>query len=170
MHRQTHFPNRQTPWFYIYQSAARVTDNQHMNATANARLAWFERMVDSERRMDDTTRSDLLKWERANADGHSVSTRDWPGWEALIGTWPEVRETVRPTTLYRLWDRSGALLYVGITYEWESRRADHSTKAWWPEVFRIKLTEYPTRAAALEAEGVAIRTEDPVHNIVGRAA
>ena len=69
--------------------------------------------------------------------------------------------------LYRFYDESGQLLYVGITDSPRSRWSDHKkTKAdtWWPQ-FRVVHTEwYPDRAAAEAAEIRAIRTEWPLHN------
>lgn len=74
-----------------------------------------------------------------------------------------------PTTLYRLRDAADTLLYVGIAgnpgRRFEQHRAD---KPWWGNVTHIALEHHPTREAALEAETVAIRTENPLHNIAGR--
>jgi predicted GIY-YIG superfamily endonuclease len=75
-----------------------------------------------------------------------------------------------PTTLYRLYDNTDALLYIGIAGNPGRRFEQHRTeKPWWGDVTRITLEHHPTREDALEAELAAIRTENPRHNINGRA-
>lgn len=47
--------------------------------------------------MTEEQKQELEKWEVENIDGHSISTADWPGWEAIIGKKPHkfrVREKV----------------------------------------------------------------------------
>lgn len=74
-----------------------------------------------------------------------------------------------PHYVYRLFDESGRLLYVGMTYDPRSRRLAHkSDKPWWDEVASWRLTIYPNRAHALRVEARAILTEDPAYNIRGR--
>lgn len=69
--------------------------------------------------------------------------------------------------LYRMYDATDALLYVGITMNVEDRFADHrAMKAWWAEVVDIKLEHFPTREAVEQAERDAIRTERPRFNVV----
>lgn len=73
-----------------------------------------------------------------------------------------------PTALYRLFSAT-RLLYVGITGDLKARFATHAAlKPWWPDVARKTVGLYATRDEAAEAELVAIRTEDPLHNIAGR--
>ncbi len=75
-----------------------------------------------------------------------------------------------PTTLYRLDDAQGALLYVGIAGNPGRRFEQHKKdKPWWGDVANIRLEHFATRVDALAAEGVAIRTENPRHNIAGRS-
>lgn len=70
------------------------------------------------------------------------------------------------TSLYRLYDEAGGLLYVGITKSVQRRWTEHeTTKSWWPEVTAATLEHYPTREAALEAERAAIIAERPRHNV-----
>lgn len=72
------------------------------------------------------------------------------------------------TTLYRLYARSGRLLYVGITDDWSKRRVQHAAdKDWWHQVDQVALVEFEDRLAAIDAERRAIRAEQPAHNIVG---
>jgi hypothetical protein len=73
----------------------------------------------------------------------------------------------QPTAVYRLFDRAGVLLYVGMTHDVATRWREHRRrKAWWDQVAREDLTSYPTRGEAEEAELHAIVTEDPRHNTV----
>jgi hypothetical protein len=73
----------------------------------------------------------------------------------------------QPTAVYRLSDRAGALLYVGMTHDVTTRWREHRRrKAWWDQVAREDFTWYPTRGQAEEAELHAIVTEDPRHNTV----
>lgn len=71
-----------------------------------------------------------------------------------------------PHVLYRLYDYAGELLYIGITGDWERRRAEHAAdKEWWRRVQQVALAEFPSRAEAMNAERIAIRTEHPTYNI-----
>lgn len=72
------------------------------------------------------------------------------------------------TTLYRMFDAAGQLLYVGISARalgrWEAHRHD---KSWWSEVDRITVEHFPSREEALAAETAAIIAERPRYNIAG---
>lgn len=74
-----------------------------------------------------------------------------------------------PTTLYRLYDATNCLLYVGVAgnpgRRFEQHRAD---KPWWGDVAHATLEHHPSRDDALAAETAAIRTENPRHNVAGR--
>ncbi|MFE2140221.1 GIY-YIG nuclease family protein [Streptomyces sp. NPDC059456] len=71
------------------------------------------------------------------------------------------------TALYRLYNATGALLYVGITCDPERRFGDHTTKGWWSTVDHGTLKWFNSESLALEAELEAILTEAPKHNIQG---
>lgn len=72
-----------------------------------------------------------------------------------------------PTTLYRFFGDGGALLYVGITVNFDQRREQHSKdKKWWSEVKRWTATEHPCRMDAIGAEAEAIQSELPKYNYV----
>lgn len=76
----------------------------------------------------------------------------------------------RPTELYRVYDRKGALLYVGITWNFPERRRDHrKEKPWWSLVdeSRTERVTFASGAAAAAAEEAAIRSEAPRYNISG---
>jgi predicted GIY-YIG superfamily endonuclease len=67
--------------------------------------------------------------------------------------------------VYRLFDKEGNLLYVGVTSSVAARFAAHEEeKAWWHEVNEVKQELFDTREEAFRAEKVAIRTEDPTYN------
>lgn len=76
-----------------------------------------------------------------------------------------------PTALYRFYDAAGVLLYVGISRNPVARWAQHATdKAWWPQVRKKTVELFGSRREAEIAEGRAIRSESPLHNLApGRA-
>lgn len=71
------------------------------------------------------------------------------------------------TALYRLFDKKGRLLYVGISsdpgFRWRQHRGD---KGWWPKVVDKQVTWFATRMLALQAEALAVHTEAPIHNSI----
>ncbi|MFF8659494.1 GIY-YIG nuclease family protein [Streptomyces huasconensis] len=75
-------------------------------------------------------------------------------------------ETPVPTALYRLRNKRRELLYVGVSndlaWRWRSHAAD---KEWWPQVATRSIEWFPTRSHALAAEALAIRAEQPLHNV-----
>jgi hypothetical protein len=77
--------------------------------------------------------------------------------------------TQEVVTLYRSYDKEGVLLYVGVTNAYWRRRGQHSASSPWRDL-ATKWTreEYPTRAAALEAERHAIQNENPIYNTTGK--
>lgn len=67
--------------------------------------------------------------------------------------------------VYRFFDRADAVLYVGSTRSFFSRRRTHEKSApWWPEVYRETIEPFPSVVAASMAEVSAIRAERPRHN------
>lgn len=71
-------------------------------------------------------------------------------------------------TLYRLWNQSHVLLYVGVTDNLERRLEQHAAeKDWYPEVASVSTEELPTMRLALESEARAIFWEQPRFNILG---
>jgi predicted GIY-YIG superfamily endonuclease len=71
----------------------------------------------------------------------------------------------KPTKLYRHFDASGELLYVGISNNVLHRLKQHEVAAAWQEqITTITIERYPTRQAALDAEREAIWRENPRHN------
>jgi len=70
-----------------------------------------------------------------------------------------------PHALYRFFDRTDALLYIGISVNLPARLRQHrSDKAWWLAISRVQVEYFPIRRAALDAEKHAIETEGPLFN------
>lgn len=69
--------------------------------------------------------------------------------------------------VYRMFDRAGKLLYVGMTGH-VARFDNHATKRWFPCVASITLEWHDTKAAAAVNERRAIDAERPRYNIAGR--
>lgn len=72
--------------------------------------------------------------------------------------------------MYRIYDGDDQLLYIGITVDIKTRLNHHRKKPWWQEVARIDVDDaYLDRASALEAETLAIGTENPTWNVRKRS-
>lgn len=69
--------------------------------------------------------------------------------------------------LYRLYDRDGDLLYIGVSKDpWRRFRGHRRTSPWIRKARRGRIQVFPTIDAALAAEREAIRTERPRFNVV----
>jgi len=70
-------------------------------------------------------------------------------------------------TLYRFYDASDQLLYIGITLDPIARlRAHRATKGRrWAQIATITLEQFPDRTSIIRAEAEAIRNERPLWNI-----
>ena len=73
--------------------------------------------------------------------------------------------------VYRVYDRNGALLYIGSTRELEARKAIHRSDHASPIAFAMQMcaarwdtTEYATYEEAKAAEVAAIKAEAPFLN------
>lgn len=71
------------------------------------------------------------------------------------------------TAVYRLYDVSGKLLYVGISRDPMTRWAQHQGQGWWTRVASYAVSWHPDRVAAAREESEAIEHEAPVHNRPG---
>lgn len=70
--------------------------------------------------------------------------------------------------MYRCYDKTGRLLYVGSTINMPRRMSDHRQAAWWmPLVIKTRMQVFPTVEAARAAESLAIQEKTPLCNIVG---
>jgi predicted GIY-YIG superfamily endonuclease len=68
--------------------------------------------------------------------------------------------------VYRLYDESGRLLYIGSTGNARRRQYEHSCESWWwPQVARIRVQMFGTREAAQAAERAAVSVEAPAFNV-----
>lgn len=58
-----------------------------------------------------------------------------------------------PACVYRYYDGSGTLLYVGVTKRGITRNLEHAShKEWWPFVSRQEVDHFPTYREALDCE------------------
>ncbi len=76
------------------------------------------------------------------------------------------------TTLYRLYDEEGWLLYIGITGRGITRLHGHARgpACWWRAVRSATFQHFSSRERAEEAEREAIRTEFPFENVMHNGA
>lgn len=80
--------------------------------------------------------------------------------EVTAGQTDDVR-----TAVYRLYDKDGTLLYVGMSSNPEVRCGAHAIKQpWWPEVADRKDVWFENRIDACVGERRAIQGENPLHN------
>lgn len=80
-------------------------------------------------------------------------------------SWVDVMSAV-PTALYRHFNKSGELLYVGISLNTLNRLGQHKKNAhWFSTISNVTIEHYVTREEALQAETKAIQSENPAHNI-----
>jgi predicted GIY-YIG superfamily endonuclease len=80
-----------------------------------------------------------------------------------------IRRTVEvrwsPHTVYRAFDATGTLLYIGCTVDFERRKKQHSyTSRWFFDAVEWTTEEYPTFRTARDAERHAIETEGALYN------
>lgn len=69
--------------------------------------------------------------------------------------------------LYRIYDASGVLLYVGATTKPSARVHTHSvTQPWWDDAARIDLQHFGALDELNSAERAAIESEKPRHNVL----
>lgn len=74
--------------------------------------------------------------------------------------------TPRPTALYRVFDETDTLLYIGISNSVLRRLAQHMQgKGWSKRVKRVEVEHYEERTLAAKAEEAAILAESPLFNI-----
>lgn len=72
----------------------------------------------------------------------------------------------RCVDLYRYFDSSGRLLYVGISNSAFARSHQHRRKAsWWDLASSMVIEHHPDRERALIAEAHAIVKERPIYNV-----
>ena len=74
------------------------------------------------------------------------------------------------TALYRNYDRTGVLLYVGISLHPDRRLNEHRSTEWFDSIDEIEIEWFDCRKSARCAELKAIRDEHPLYNIAHNAA
>lgn len=72
--------------------------------------------------------------------------------------------TPHPVALYRHFDGTGRLLYVGVSRSPLRRTGQHADAEWATEIHRVEFEFFPTLAEARKAETRAIVAERPAHN------
>ena len=73
------------------------------------------------------------------------------------------------TGLYHVIGEADLLLYIGVSKHFGIRWQQHAQKQpWWNERQRMTVDLYDTRDEALDAEALAIFTEQPKYNILHR--
>lgn len=73
-----------------------------------------------------------------------------------------------PHDIYRFYDATGRLLYVGISLHAAQRASQHRRdKRWWNDVARMEVQHLPTmrRSVAEEIEREIIAKERPIYNV-----
>lgn len=75
--------------------------------------------------------------------------------------------TAGRTAVYRLFDASDRLLYVGEGKDPDVRRRAHGRRKWGGQIARMTVEWHPTRDDALAVELQAIRSENPAYNEAG---
>lgn len=68
--------------------------------------------------------------------------------------------------LYRHFDATGALLYVGISMSAVNRLSQHRYSPWFKEIARVEIERCSTREYAGFLEAFVIKTEKPKYNVV----
>lgn len=72
--------------------------------------------------------------------------------------------------VYRIYNRRGGLVYVGITNDLMTRIGDHRKRSlWWPVGATVRWSEHDSRAAARREEVRLIRRHRPPNNIESNA-
>lgn len=80
-----------------------------------------------------------------------------------------LESAIGPAYVYRVYDETGDLIYVGCTQDLNQRLATHATASWWAyQAAKVKATVHRSLAIAAEVELELIRAERPRWNIVGK--
>jgi hypothetical protein len=69
------------------------------------------------------------------------------------------------TSLYRHYNATGELLYVGISLSAINRLYEHKNSVWFADITKVDIEQFETRMLAIDAETIAIRNEKPLFNI-----
>lgn len=71
-----------------------------------------------------------------------------------------------PSSVYRIYDSAGTLIYVGMSYEPDVRvRVQRREKPWGHEIARHEVDWHPNRQTAQQAEERLIKERQPRYNV-----
>lgn len=132
---------------------------------------WIGRMIDH-LGLEDVARDRLTEVVNPKWINQQIELREkvYDLEERLREVDPGPEDLPVPTALYRHFDADGALLYVGISKDVESRFKQHSDRAIWVQFAASHTGEWlPSRRDALTAEARAIEAERPLFNKAGAA-
>lgn len=77
----------------------------------------------------------------------------------------KIQNANAPHWVYRCYDATGRLIYVGCTLALGRRLDDHVRQSWWaPQVVKVKATVHKNRQAGHSVEKRIIRAETPKWN------
>lgn len=103
---------------------------------------------------------------RAISAHHVAESRRAGGKRRKAKAPPPPKYEKRPC-VYRHFDASGELLYIGACTSYAHREQQHrSRSAWWPKIARVTFEYHETLREAFEAERAAIWFEKPPHNLM----
>lgn len=72
-----------------------------------------------------------------------------------------------PCAVYRIYDASGELVYIGMGHEPDARVSAHrADKPWREHIATYEVTWHPNRADAFAAEAKLVKAERPRYNVV----
>ena len=70
------------------------------------------------------------------------------------------------TQLYRHFNAANELLYVGISLSTVVRLSQHKEGSkWYSDIAKVVIENFESRQAALDAEKIAVQSENPKHNV-----
>lgn len=70
------------------------------------------------------------------------------------------------TSIYRVWDADGVLLYIGISNDWFRRLNQHAIAPWWQDMAAFHSDLIPEGEDPREVERLAIQSEHPFYNVM----
>lgn len=86
-----------------------------------------------------------------------------PWWRGAKATYAKYDYVV-----YRVFDATGRLIYIGSTRDIVSRFAQHERLSWWHSLIAdVTTSPYPSEEAVRVAEELAIQEEQPAFNVRG---
>jgi predicted GIY-YIG superfamily endonuclease len=78
-----------------------------------------------------------------------------------------VEQSMKITSVYKLYNKYDELLYVGISLSAITRLSQHKAdKEWYSEISRVDIEHYETEEQARDVEGILIKELNPRYNVV----